>query len=207
MGWGQRLLGVRGATRTRLCPGSVSSGASGSGKALSNRLAGPRSISQLLGNLLPASFPRSHGNRPRSAPQLSLVDAAAEGRSQQGAEQSRAAAGWGRVLEGHVLIPVFSSHPNPPGVRVFQELFFATVEPATPKMEAPCAAIKREPSELFLLRLHSHSQDGRLGSGTPPATPNMAPWSRRSGLSILREMTHTARFRFFFCRKNSWLLG
>lgn len=102
----------------------------------------------------------------------------------------------------------FSSHPNPPGVRGgFQELSFATVEPATPKMEAPCAAIKREPSELFLLRLHSPSQDGRLGSRTPPATPDMAPWSRRSGLSMLREVTHTARFRFFFCRKNSWLLG
>lgn len=41
---------------------------------------------------------------------------------------------------------------------IFQELSVRASEPATPKMEAPCAAIKREPSELFPFRLQSYAR-------------------------------------------------
>lgn len=64
---------------------------------------------------------------------------------------------------------------------IFQDLSFVTAEPATPKMEAPCAAIKHEPAELPSLKLHSLIQDGCLDSDTLFATLNMASLSLCSG--------------------------
>ena len=87
---------AKGATRDHHSPGSVSLGSSDSGNALSDGLAGPRSIYQLLGNLFPSSLPRSHGNR--SASLLSLAVAARRGGPNRG--RSRVA-------------PTFESRVNP----------------------------------------------------------------------------------------------
>lgn len=178
----------------------------GSEEAPSYRLAGPSSISQLLGNLLPSSSPAALPWKPSAFCTTALIGWCCGGAVRQGAEQSRAATPWGRVLWSHVFVFFFffflSSHPKPTGCsRVFQELSFAVVEPATPKMEAPCAAIKRKPSELFALRLRlrSPTQDGRPGSGISCATPNMASRGRRSGAQRVTgsDAQHTLPLFFF----------
>lgn len=102
-----------------------------------------------------------------------------------------------RRLSSHVLIPFFfpPPTPNPPSVHGhFSGTFCCNLKAATPKMEAPCAAIKREPSEIFPVRLQRPSQDGRPCSGTPLATPNMVSLNCRFGAQRVPDITHTSAF-------------
>lgn len=118
-------------------------------KALSYRLAGPSSISGLLGNLLPA-FLCAPMETVRVRHHCSHWLVLRRGGPNRGRSRVAPPHGGGGIFRVTCSSFFFSSsHPKPTGCsRVFQELSFAIVEPATPKMEAPCAAIKRKPSEL-----------------------------------------------------------
>lgn len=109
---------LRGRLESALSPVFVRLGFSGSGNVLSDRLAGPRSISRLLGNFLPASF-----QLPWKPPAFCTTAfiGCAEGRFQQGSGQNRAAGRWGRVL-GVTCLSYFLFFLNP--ARGSQAFFF-----------------------------------------------------------------------------------
>lgn len=84
------------------------------------------------------------------------------------------------------------------------------LKPATPKMEARYAAIKRYTSDLFFPRLGLHvpTQDGCLSVGTRTlATPNMASRSCRSPSVMSKtEVTYPERSGLFLLQE-PWLLS
>lgn len=121
----------------------------------------------------------------------------------------------GRVLLSHVLIlfPPHLSISTLPGAAVwgfagiFQELSVPAAELATSKMEAACAAIKREPSELFPFRLQSYARwpTGFRACHMPLPTWQPGPAVPAAERDAGSDDSHTLPLPF--CRRNRWLLG
>lgn len=165
MGSGPRAPGgPAGGRKYQPCPGFLCSGSLDSGNALPYHSTWPLSISRLLGNRLPRLPPGLPWKPPAFYPRALIGCRRARWAVPMGAGQRPAARGSGAGLEDHVTHSISSTF--------FVAFFFRAAAPATPKMEAPRAAIKREPAALSSSSevWRARSQDGRRRQGlfSPP---------------------------------------
>lgn len=90
---------------------------------------------------------------------------------------------------------------------IFQELSVPAAVAATSKMEAACAAIKREPSELFPFRLQSYA---RWPTGFRACHMPLPTWQPGPAVPAAERDAGSDGFHTLplpFCRRNRWLLG